>query len=94
MELLELLLLSELAVLFLFWEVWDWWELLRGTEPMLCVAASFTSSLWTTLLNSSDFIVPITKGSLLSTDFIIRLKLNPSAFKLTISMINIIMMKI
>ena len=58
-------------------------------EPMLCVAASFTSSLWTTLLNFSDFIVPITKGSLLSTDFIIRLKLNPSAFKLTISMITI-----
>ena len=40
-------------------------------------------------------IVPITKGSLLSTDFIIRLKLNPSASRLlTISMINIIMMKI
>ena len=59
-------------------------------EPMLCVAASFASSLWRTLFNSSNPIVPITEGSLLSsTDFIIRLKLNPSAFKLTISMITI-----
>ena len=32
LELPELLLISELAVLFLFWEVWDWWELLRGTD--------------------------------------------------------------
>ena len=30
--LLELLLLSELAVLLLCWEVWDWWELLELQE--------------------------------------------------------------
>ena len=29
---LELLLLSELAVLLLSWEVWDWWELLELPE--------------------------------------------------------------
>ena len=29
---LELLLLSELVVLLLCWEVWDWWELLELQE--------------------------------------------------------------
>ena len=91
LKLLELLLLSELAVLLLFWEVCRRLGLVRvagaaGMDPvalaecvglMFCVAASFANSLWITLLTSSNPIFPITKGSLLSsTDFIIRLKRN------------------